>query len=211
VGQPARELRRLWGRRLAMVFQDPTSTLNPVLTVGDQLVEVLVEHERLRRAEARARMLDLFAAVQLPNPAQLARRYPHQLSGGQQQRVSIATALACDPDLLVLDEPTTGLDFPEQQKMMELLRRLHAEGRTIVIITHTPWVIAEYTRHVVLLADGRVRYDGGLRAFFEDDELLAAAAFRAPEVTRLGRLLGCTPLSVEELLSWVPRRSAACP
>jgi len=111
----------------------------------------------------------------------------------------------------VLDEPTTGLDFPEQQKMMELLRALNADGRTIVIITHTPWVIAEYTDRVVLLADGRIRYDGPLRPFLADDALLAAASFRAPDVTRLGRLLGCTPLSVEELVSWVPRRAKACP
>jgi energy-coupling factor transport system ATP-binding protein len=95
--------------------------------------------------------------------------------------------------------------------MMALLRELHADGRTIVIVTHTPWVIAEYTQRVVLLADGRLRFDGGVRAFFGDDDLLAAAAFRAPDVTRLGRLLGCTPLSVDELVSWVPRRSAACP
>ena len=95
--------------------------------------------------------------------------------------------------------------------MMSLLRDLHAAGRTIVIITHTPWVIAEYTERVVLLADGRIRYDGAVRPFFADDDLLAAAAFRAPDVTRLGRLLGCTPLSVDEFVSWVPRRTAAWP
>jgi len=99
----------------------------------------------------------------------------------------------------------------EQQKMMALLRTLHAGGRTIVIVTHTPWVIAEYTERVVLLADGRLRYDGPVRPFFGDDQLLAAAAFRPPDVTRLGRLLGCTPLSVEELLSWMGRRPAPCP
>jgi ABC-type glutathione transport system ATPase component len=102
--------RRLWGRRLAMVFQDPGGTLNPVLPVGEQVLEVLREHERLGRPEARRRMVALFEAVGLPNPAALATRYPHQLSGGQQQRISIAIALACDPDVLILDEPTTGLD-----------------------------------------------------------------------------------------------------
>jgi len=125
-------------------------------------------------------------------------------------RLAVAAVLALRPDVLVLDEPTTGLDFAEQQKMMALLRALHAGGRTIVIITHTPWVIAEYAERVVLLAGGRLRFDGPPRQFFADDELLAAAAFRAPDVTRLGRLLGCTPLSVAELVSWMPRR-APCP
>jgi energy-coupling factor transport system ATP-binding protein len=88
--------------------------------------------------------------------------------------------------------------------MLALLAALHAAGRTIVIVTHTPWVIAEFASRVVLLADGRIGYDGPPRPFFADDALLAAAAFRAPDVTRLGRLLGCTPLSVEELLGWLP-------
>src|SRR6185436_8126260 len=126
------------------------------------------------------------------------------------QRLAVAAILALRPDVLVLDEPTTGLDFPEQQQMMTLLRALHAAGRTIVIITHTPWVIAEYAERVVLLAGGRVRYDDGPRDFFADDTLLAAAAFRAPDATRLGRLLGCLPLTVEELVGWMPRRPAAC-
>src|SRR5262249_30497703 len=130
---------------------------------------------------------------------------------GFRQRLAVAAVLALGPEVLVLDEPTTGLDFAEQQKMMDLVRRLNAAGRTIVIITHTPWVIAEYADRVILLADGRVRYDGELRGFFADDELLAAAAFRAPDVTRLGGRLGCRPLSVGELVSWLPRGSSQCP
>src|SRR5262249_11049866 len=124
LARPERELRRLWGRRLAMVFQDPASTLNPVLTVGEQVVEVLREHERLAAGDARSRMLALLDAVRLPSPAELARRYPHQLSGGQQQRVSIAIALACDPDLLVLDEPTTGLDVTTEARILDLVDSL---------------------------------------------------------------------------------------
>ncbi|HEV8308218.1 MAG TPA: ABC transporter ATP-binding protein [Methylomirabilota bacterium] len=183
VGQPARELRRLWGRRLAMVFQDPTSTLNPVLTVGDQLVEVLVEHERLRRAEARARMLDLFAAVQLPNPAQLARRYPHQLSGGQQQRVSIATALACDPDLLVLDEPTTGLDVTTEARILDLvdsLRQRTAAG--ILYITHNLGVIARLADEVAVMYAGEIAEHGPV-----------GPVFTRPRHPYTVGLLGCLP------------------
>src|SRR6185295_14582805 len=125
------------------------------------------------------------------------------------QRLALASVLALRPDVLILDEPTTGLDFPEQERMLALLRRLHAAGRTIVIITHTPWVVAEHASRVVLLAAGSVRYDGPPRRFFADEALLEAAGFRAPDVTRLGRLLGCTPLSVEELVGWFGE-AAAC-
>ena len=167
IGKPERELRRLWGRRLAMVFQDPTSTLNPVLTVGDQLVEVLVEHEGRGPAEARARMLELFAAVQLPNPAEIARRYPHQLSGGQQQRVSIATALACKPALLVLDEPTTGLDVTTEARILDLvdsLRQRTAAG--ILYITHNLGVIARLADEVAVMYAGEIAEQGPVGAVF---------------------------------------------
>jgi peptide/nickel transport system ATP-binding protein len=167
VGRPERELRRLWGRRLAMVFQDPTSTLNPVLTVGDQLVEVLVEHERLAPAAARTRMLDLFAAVHLPNPAEMARRYPHQLSGGQQQRVSIATALACDPAVLVLDEPTTGLDVTTEARILDLvdgLRQRTAAG--ILYITHNLGVIARLADEVAVMYAGEIVEQGPVGSVF---------------------------------------------
>src|SRR5207237_8239742 len=107
---------------------------------------------------------------------------------GVRQRRAVAAVLALRPDVLVLDEPTTGLDFAEQQKMMALLRALHAGGRTIVIITHTPWVIAEYAERVVLLAEGRLRFDGPPGQFFAGGELLTAAGFRAPGGTRPGRL-----------------------
>jgi energy-coupling factor transport system ATP-binding protein len=192
-------------RRVGYVFQDP----------DHQLFAASVEEEvafgprnlGLSPAAVEARVEEALAAVGLAE----READPFLLDKGLRQRLAVAAVLALGPQVLVLDEPTTGLDFPEQRKMMELLRALNAEGRTIVIITHTPWVIAEYTSRVVLLATGRVRYDGALRPFFTDDELLAAASFRAPDVTRLGRLLGCAPLSVEELVSWVPRRSPACP
>jgi energy-coupling factor transport system ATP-binding protein len=116
--------------------------------------------------------------------------------------------LALEPEVLVLDEPTTGLDWPQQHRMLELLRSLQRAGRTIVVITHTPWVIAEYAERVLLLAGGRLAYDGSVRGFFADPARVAAAAFQPPDVTRLGQALGCTPLSVEELVSWLPERGA---
>jgi energy-coupling factor transport system ATP-binding protein len=186
-------------QRVGYVFQDP----------DHQLFAATVEEEvafgprnlGLPPAEVESRVREALAAVDLHE----RDADPFLLDKGTRQRLAVAAILAMRPEILVLDEPTTGLDFPEQQQMMALLRGLHSAGRTIVIITHTPWVIAEHAERLVLLAEGRVRYDGPPRPFFADDHLVALAAFRPPEVTRLGRLLGCTPLSVEELVSWMPR------
>jgi peptide/nickel transport system ATP-binding protein len=167
VGKTARELRPLWGRRLAMVFQDPAGTLNPVLTVGDQLGEVLTEHERLGRAAARARARELLAAVQLPNPGATARRYPHQLSGGQQQRVSIALALACDPDLLVLDEPTTGLDVTTEARILDLIEGLRRRtAASILYITHNLGVIGRLAHEVAVMYAGEIVEQGPVDLVF---------------------------------------------
>ena len=159
--------RRLWGRRLAMVFQDPGGTLNPVLPVGEQVVEVLREHERLGRAEARRRMVALFEAVSLPSPAALATRYPHQLSGGQQQRVSIAIALACDPDVLILDEPTTGLDVTTEARILDLVADLRRRsGAAILYITHNLGVVARLGDEVAVMYAGEVVEHGPVRSLF---------------------------------------------
>jgi peptide/nickel transport system ATP-binding protein len=167
VGKTARALRPLWGRRLAMVFQDPAGTLNPVLTVGDQLGEVLTEHERLGRAAARARTHELLAAVQLPNPGATARRYPHQLSGGQQQRVSIALALACDPDLLVLDEPTAGLDVTTEARILDLIEALRRRtAASILYITHNLGVIGRLAHEVAVMYAGEIVEQGPVDLVF---------------------------------------------
>jgi energy-coupling factor transport system ATP-binding protein len=191
-------------QRVGYVFQDP----------DHQLFAASVEEEvafgprniGLPPEEVAERVEEVLAAVGLHE----RDADPFLLDKGARQRLAVAAVLALRPDILVLDEPTTGLDFLEQERMLALLRALHARGRTVVVITHTPWVIAEHASRVVLLADGRVRYDGPVRPFFEDEALVASAAFRAPDVTSLGRLLGCTPLSVEELVSWMRRGSAAC-
>jgi energy-coupling factor transport system ATP-binding protein len=187
-------------QRVGYVFQDP----------DHQLFAATVEEEvafgprnlGLPATEIEQRVAEALAAVDLRE----RDADPFLLDKGTRQRLAVAAILAMRPDVLVLDEPTTGLDFSEQQRMMALLRALHDAGRTIVVITHTPWVIAEHAERVVLLAGGRVRYDGPPRAFFADDRLVELAAFRPPDVTRLGALLGCTPLSVEELIAWMPRR-----
>ena len=167
VGRTPREMRLLWGRRLAMVFQDPASTLNPVLTVGDQLAEVLTEHERLGRAAAQARVLELFAAVQLPNPGAVMRRYPHQLSGGQQQRISIALSLACDPDVLILDEPTTGLDVTTEARILDLIEGLRQRTATsILYITHNLGVIGRLAHEVAVMYAGEIVEQGPVDQVF---------------------------------------------
>jgi cobalt transport protein ATP-binding subunit len=203
-GRPVAELPlEQLAQRVGYVFQDPDHQLFAP-TVAEE-VAFGPRNLGLSPDEVERRVAEALAAVGLRERA----ADPFLLDKGARQRLAVAAILALDPDVLVLDEPTTGLDYLEQREMMRLLRSLHAAGRTVVIITHTPWVIAEYTERVVLLAEGRVRYDGPLRPFFADESLVAAAAFRAPEVTRLGRLLGCTPLSVEELVSWMPEGRGA--
>jgi energy-coupling factor transport system ATP-binding protein len=199
-GMPLEDL----AQRVGYVFQDPDHQL--FAATVDEEVAFGPRNLGLSRADVAARVDEALTAVGLRE----RDADPFLLEKGVRQRLAVAAILALRPEVLVLDEPTTGLDFPEQEQMMALLRALNAAGRTIIIVTHTPWVIAEYTERVILLADGRLRYDGPVRPFFARDDLLAAAAFRAPDVTRLGRLLGCTPLSVEEFLSWIPGRPA-CP
>jgi energy-coupling factor transporter ATP-binding protein EcfA2 len=126
---------------------------------------------------------------------------PFLLSKGHRQRLAVASLLALRPRLLILDEPTTGLDYAEQRRMMDLLARLHRQGLSILMITHSPWVVAEYAERGVLMSEGRILFDGPLRALFAEEALLERAHFRAPEVTRLGRRFGFTPLSVDEFVS----------
>jgi energy-coupling factor transport system ATP-binding protein len=192
-------------QRVGYVFQDPDHQLFAP-TVADE-VAFGPQNVGLAAVEVEARVAEALAAVGLEDRT----ADPFLLDKGARQRLAVAAVLALRPDVLVLDEPTTGLDHPEQQRMLALLARLHAGGRTIVIITHTPWVIAEHAERVVLLADGRLRYDGALRSFFADDALVRAAAFRPPEVTQLGRRFGCTPLSVDELVAWMSTKAPACP
>jgi peptide/nickel transport system ATP-binding protein len=161
------QLRMLWGRRLAMVFQNPGRTLNPVLCVGEQVMEVLREHERLGRAAALARTIELFRAVRLPDPAGVVRRYPHQLSGGQQQRVSIAAALACDPDLLVMDEPTTGLDVTTEAHILDLVQSLRARAHAAILyISHNLALIARLCDTVGVMYAGEIVELGAVKDVF---------------------------------------------
>jgi peptide/nickel transport system ATP-binding protein len=154
---PPEELRRLRGPELAVVFQDPMTSLNPVLTIGTQIIETLQAHLGLDAANATRRAIELLAEVGIPAPAQRLRQYPHQLSGGMRQRVAIAIALSCEPKLLIADEPTTALDVTVQAQILDLLaREQQRRHMAMILITHDLGVVAGRTDEVAVMYAGRV-------------------------------------------------------
>jgi oligopeptide/dipeptide ABC transporter ATP-binding protein len=154
---PARRMRDLRGDKLSMIFQEPMSSLNPAFQVGEQIAEALLRHKRLSRKDADEKAVEMLRRVRIPSPERRARDYPHQLSGGMRQRVMIAMALACNPRLLIADEPTTALDVTIQAQILELMRALRAElGTAIILITHDLGVIAELADEVIVMYAGKV-------------------------------------------------------
>ncbi len=167
VGLPEKELRRIRGRRIAMIFQEPMTSLNPVLTVGRQITEVLELHLGMNRKAARDRAIELLAKVGIPSPGLRVDDYPHQMSGGMRQRAMIAMALACNPDLLIADEPTTALDVTIQAQILELIGSLKSELRMgTLLITHDMGVVAEMADRVAVMYAGRKVEEGPVRGLF---------------------------------------------
>ena len=161
LGLPERELRRLRGEKMAMIFQEPMTALSPVMKVGDQIAEVLEIHTELGPRERRERVLEAMRDVNLPEPERLFHSYPHQLSGGQRQRVMIAMALVLDPGLLIADEPTTALDVTTQAQILELIKSIQRRhGTGVMFITHDFGVVAEIADRVVVMQEGRVVEQG---------------------------------------------------
>jgi peptide/nickel transport system ATP-binding protein len=156
LGASRSRLRRIRGREISFVFQEPMTSLNPVLRIGNQIEEVLREHMDLSRAGARQRAVELLDLVHIPDPPRRVSEYPHQLSGGMRQRVMIAMALACDPKILIADEPTTALDVTIQAGILDLLRELRERlGTAIILITHNLGVVADLADRVVVMYAGR--------------------------------------------------------
>jgi peptide/nickel transport system ATP-binding protein len=163
-----RQMTDVRGRDIAMIFQEPMTSLNPVFRVGDQVSEAIIRHEKVSRAEARKRTIALFEEVGIPDPANRVDSYPHEMSGGQKQRVMIAMALACNPKLLIADEPTTALDVTIQAQILDLLRRLRDDrGMSILFITHDLAVIAEIADKVAVMFRGKLVEYGDVLDVFE--------------------------------------------
>jgi peptide/nickel transport system ATP-binding protein len=198
---PQEALRCLRGRELAVVFQDPTTSLNPVLRVGGQIVETLRAHLGLGERAALAQAVNLLAEVGIPEPERRARQYPHQLSGGMRQRVAIAIALSCAPKLLIADEPTTALDVTVQAQILDLLaRETHKRGMAMILITHDLSVVAGRTDEVAVMYAGRIVEHAPTRALFKNPchpyaEALMAAIPKldAPPHTPLAAITGAPP------------------
>jgi len=162
-------MRRLRGNEISMIFQEPMTSLNPLLTVGRQLAEPITLHQGLSAAAARARAVEMLTLVGIPSPERRVREYPHQLSGGMRQRVMIAIAIACNPKILIADEPTTALDVTIQAQILDLMRDLQARtGSAIILITHDLGVVAEMAQRVVVMYAGRKVEDSSVEDIFLD-------------------------------------------
>jgi oligopeptide/dipeptide ABC transporter ATP-binding protein len=178
-----RALRAVRGGRIGMIFQEPMTSLNPLLPIGGQITETMLQHEAIGRRAAEARAVDLLNLVRIPDPQRVMRDYPHRLSGGMRQRVMIAMALACRPDLLIADEPTTALDVTTQAQILELLDDLKQRlGMAVLLITHDLGVVAQTAQRVMIMYAGRIVEEGN-----------AADLFRQPLHPYTRGLLGSLP------------------
>ena len=201
VGLSEEKLREVRGARISMVFQDPMSSLNPLITVGKQVQEMLDTHTKMSKAEAKERVLELFRLVRIPEPERRYGSYPHEFSGGMRQRVVIAMALACDPEVLIADEPTTALDVTIQDQILRILRRLQADlGMSVVFITHDLGVVAELCSRVIVMYGGTIVEEGTLEEIFSQTATplharpaLVGAAHRRRSLRRLDYPIPASP------------------
>lgn len=205
IGAGERQLQSIRGRRAAMVFQDPMTSLNPVLTVGRQLTEVLVRHRMCTKGEAPGRAAELLERVGIPSARARLAQYPHQLSGGMRQRVMIALALACEPAVLIADEPTTALDVTIQAQVLELLKELVAGSRTaLILITHDLGVVAGMCDRVHVMYSGRIVESGERHVLFAHPKhhYTRGLLGSVPRLDLVGGRLQPIPGSPRDVISW---------
>src|SRR5882724_2648314 len=182
--QNPRSMQQIRGRQVAMIFQEPMTSLNPVHTCGDQVMEAILAHNKISSAAAKQRTIELFEKVKLPDPGGIFRRYPHTLSGGQKQRVMIAMAMSSHPSLLICDEPTTALDVTVQKTILQLIRELQrTENMGVIFITHDLGVVAEIADRALVLYKGKIVEEGSVKELF-----------RHPRHPYTKGLLNCRPV-----------------
>ncbi|BBX32174.1 oligopeptide transport ATP-binding protein OppD [Mycolicibacterium mageritense DSM 44476 = CIP 104973] len=194
-------MRSVRGEHIAMIFQDPMTSLNPVYRVGDQIIEMIRAHRDISKAQARERAVELLRSVGIPHPERRVRDYPHEFSGGMRQRVMIAMALALEPELLIADEPTTALDVTVQAQILRLVEKLNADrGLAVVLITHDLGVVAEVADRVVVMYAGQIVEDGTLDEIFYDPQhpytwglLGSMTRLDQPRTARLTQISGQPP------------------
>jgi peptide/nickel transport system ATP-binding protein/oligopeptide transport system ATP-binding protein len=199
---PESKMKKIRGNLISMIFQEPMTSLNPVFTVGDQVYEVIRFHEKLSRSATKKRVIELFRLVSIPAPETRINEYPHQMSGGMRQRVMIALALACNPKLMIADEPTTALDVTIQAQILELMNRLKKDsGASILFITHDLGVIAEMAQEVAVMYAGKVMEQADVATLFEEPKhpytvgLMRSIPVlgREPKPKRLSTIAGVVP------------------
>ncbi len=203
----AREMDEIRAREIAIIFQEPMTSLNPVFTVGEQIGESVRRHEGLSRRDARDRAIEMLRRVRIPNPERRVDDYPHQFSGGMRQRVMIAIALACSPQLLIADEPTTALDVTIQAQILDLIAELKAEtGTAVMLITHAMGVVAEVAQRVVVMYAGKVVEEASVEALFDNPRhpytrglirSIPRIDLAATHKTRLEAIPGAVPRLIE--------------
>jgi peptide/nickel transport system ATP-binding protein len=203
-------MRGVRGKDVAMIFQEPMTSLNPVLTIGSQIAEVLLLHEKLGRAEAARKAIDMLRLVRIPEPEQRAKSYPHQLSGGMRQRAMIAMALACNPKVLIADEPTTALDVTIQAQILTIILELQRKlGTAVILITHDLGVVAETAQRVIVMYAGRKVEEAPVEDLFAHPQHPYTRGLMA-SIPRLAVMQGAgetTPARLQEIPGMVPALS----
>lgn len=214
------EMRQIRGKEMAMIFQEPMTSLNPVLTIGKQVSEVLIKHLRFNRSQAKQRVLELLSQVGISRAEEIYHEYPHRLSGGMRQRVMIAMAIACHPSLLIADEPTTALDVTIQAQILALIKQIRAQmGMSLIMITHDLGVVAEVCDRVLVMYAGQVVETADVRTLLRDPKhpytvgLIKSAPQKSKGQRRLYSIVGTVPPPDEQPAGcrFAPRCEKAMP